>query len=191
MSRLRWLLPPVLFVLVWAVLDLFGVAGYRYGFVLSAATLSVAAAAPSAVLARGDRFSPLWYAVAVAFAVVAAGLLVERASPSAGVLAAELDDLQPPLYRVIDEQRTGSASCRPSCAAVVRTYVGPPLGRRAIILGWAAAFDAANFDVDIPGAVQRRSGFRAGRAGIDARLAVAATPDSDGRRRVTVRLSAG
>lgn len=121
----------------------FGVGGYRGGFWICLAALVVVPTLTLGTASRSERRSALLYLGASALlAATAASWLVAESPPSAGRLSDRLDALDLPFYEVVDERRTGSSTCRPTCPAVVRTYRGPATGVRAAIVNTAVALDA-------------------------------------------------
>jgi len=169
--------------LVTAFLDLAGVGGFRGGFLIVAAVLVVAYAAP--LLAPGRRRSSRRWASAVAvLAIVAAGLLVDRAPYSAPRLAQEMNALPIGENRVLDESHSGNGRCRPSCPAVTRTYALPLLTKRAVVVQIATALQQLNFELDLAQTYREASGFEARKEGVVAR--VSASTASETNREVVI-----
>ena len=117
---------------------LFGVAGWRQGFLAVAVALVAIAFGGGALLLREVPGRGPYTGAAVLLAVVVAAQLTELAPPSAGVLTATLDDLPLAFYEMTGEQRSGNGRCQPTCPVVRRTYLGPTIGE-----------DAAQDEVDL------------------------------------------
>jgi hypothetical protein len=111
-------------VLATAIVDFWGLAGYRLGFLL---TTGVLAGSVALLVALGGPIENrgLWAAALIAAGLALAALLVDRAPPSAGQLTRRLDGVELPLFAVTSHRRLGSSTCRPRCPAVERTYVAP------------------------------------------------------------------
>ena len=99
--------------------------GYRAGFVWTAVPLAVGGGALTLLLLHGVERRLVWAAAVVLLGITIAARLVDVAPPSAGTLAARMDDLELPFFKEVDERRTGHSWCSPHCPRVIRTYDAP------------------------------------------------------------------
>lgn len=169
---------------VTAGLDFMGIAGYRFGFVFVSLVL-VATAVGALAVGAPRRIARVWYLAAMVGAIALAGLLVDRAPFSVPRLASAMDTLPLPLYRVVEETRSGNSRCQPSCPVVTRIYAGPLLDERATVLDVANALQQRGYQLDVGRSFRRASSFRARSQRVQVMVATP-TLSSEGKRQIAI-----
>jgi len=127
-----------------AVMGLLGLAGWRYGFALSAAVLAGGTATLTYRGLQPGQERGLWTATAVVASVVVAGVLVDVSPPSREVLAQRMNSLGLP-YRRVSERESGHSWCIPGCPVVEAVFRAPPVNPRGPMVDAISALARHHF----------------------------------------------
>lgn len=120
------------------VLHVFGVAGYRLGWLWAGVPLAGAVVVARRLLGAQFPGRTMWVVALAVAAAVGLGWLVDHAPLSKTRLASELDQLEPAFLTRRTERTSGHSWCRPTCPRVVRTYTAPSIGNFGVLLNVAA-----------------------------------------------------
>jgi hypothetical protein len=149
-----------------------GVAGYRGGFVICAASLAGGGAAVALIVLRRVPQKTMWTVTVAILAVVVSAVLVDRAPVSKGSLARAMDGLHLQYYEQTAERRTGNSRCSPQCPAVTRIYRGPDVNVEPAVIEVGSRLAAAGYPVTLSVENRRSGHLRSSRGRIEAEVTV-------------------